>query len=71
MWREIIDSLMRSGMTQHQIAASCGISQAHVSDLMNGRRGKRLSFEIGERLRALHAERVPDAFCVRNGAKAG
>lgn len=57
MWKDIITSLMSSGMTQHQIAEAAGISQAHVSDLMTGKRGKRLSFEIGQRLSALHAKR--------------
>ncbi|MDV7397456.1 helix-turn-helix transcriptional regulator, partial [Arthrospira platensis SPKY1] len=57
MWKDIITSLVRSGMTQVQIAEAAGISQAHVSDLMNGRRGKRVSFDIGRRLEALHAKR--------------
>lgn len=56
-WKSIISNLQASGLTQVQIAEAAGISQAHVSDLMNGRRGKRVSFDIGRRLEALHAKR--------------
>jgi len=59
-WKSLIADLAKSGMTQKQIAAAAGISQPAVSALV---RGRTLSpvWEIGEKLRRLHAERCPAA----------
>lgn len=54
-WKERIAYLTtEAGMTQGQIAEEIGASQPHVSDLASGKRGKRLGFEIGQRLVALY-----------------
>ena len=55
-WKSLIADLAKLGLTQKQIAAAAGISQPAVSDLA---RGRTLSpvWEIGEKLRRLHAER--------------
>jgi predicted XRE-type DNA-binding protein len=57
MWKDIIAAIMKSGLSQHQIAAAVGVSQAHISDLAAGKRGKRIGFELGKRLQSLHEER--------------
>lgn len=56
-WNEIIGDIVASGMTQQEIAALVGTSQGHVSDILRGRRGKRVSFEIATRILALHKRR--------------
>lgn len=61
MWKDIVTALINSGLTQYEIAARVGISQPHVSDLANGHRGKRIGFELGNKLLALHAERCRDS----------
>lgn len=57
MWEKIISDLIASGLTQREIASRVGISQAHVSDLSLGRRGKRIGFEVGKALSDLHEHR--------------
>lgn len=34
---EVLDLLYDSGMTQSTLAARCGVSQKHVSEVLNGR----------------------------------
>lgn len=41
------------GLTQQAIAEEVGTSQGHISDLETGRRGKRPSFEIVQKLMTL------------------
>lgn len=41
------------GLTQQAIAEEVGTSQGHISDFETGRRGKRPSFEIAQKLIAL------------------
>jgi transcriptional regulator with XRE-family HTH domain len=53
-WKSLIQDLRSSGLTQHEIAEKTGCSQAYISDLSNGKRGKSMSYEIGMRLRDLH-----------------
>lgn len=54
-WKTRINYLTsEAGMTQSQIAEEIGSSQPHVSDLASGKRGKRLSFDVGQRLCALY-----------------
>lgn len=57
-WKTLIRDLQASGMTQHQIASACETGQSHISALARGDR-QCPSWNLGERLRALHAERVP------------
>lgn len=64
-WKSIIADLRSdelAGMTQVEIAEAAGCSQALVSDLSRGQRGRRLSHGIGERLLALHRLRVPSRY---------
>lgn len=56
-WTLLIRELQASGLTQQQIAALCDTGQSHISSLALGKR-KCPSWTLGERLRALHAERV-------------
>ena len=53
-WSKIIVDLQASGMTQSEIAEKAECSQGHISDLLNGRRGKAVSYAVGCRLLALH-----------------
>lgn len=55
-WKSLITDLLSVGMTQAQIGAACGMSQAGVSDLLN-ERTKDPGWSKGEKLRALHLER--------------
>lgn len=57
-WAKLISDLQQAGMTQAEIAASVGCSQPHISDIVNGRRGKQLTYVVGDGLVRLHAERV-------------
>ena len=59
-FQKIIRDLLESGMTQQQIAKSCGTGQSHVSCLARGDR-QEPRHSLGERLRALHAERCRSA----------
>lgn len=55
-WKTIISDLRAAGLTQSEIAQEAGTSQGHISDIANGKKGKHLSFEIGAKLLALHAQ---------------
>lgn len=61
MWKEIIQELLNTGLTQGQIAERVQVTQTHISNLLHEKRGKRLGFEIGTRLIALHREVCPAA----------
>ena len=52
-----IRDLRASGMTQKEMAASIGASQSYVSDLERGVRGKRIGFEVGQKLHTLWLEK--------------
>ena len=60
-WKNLIQDLRDSGLTQNEIADKAGCSQAYISDLSNGKRGKSVSYEIGTRLRDLHKSTVRKA----------
>lgn len=54
-WPRLIVDLQRF-MTQQEIADACGFSgQSHVCNLKNGTQ-KNVSYEVGEKLKALHAK---------------
>jgi transcriptional regulator with XRE-family HTH domain len=57
-WKALIQDLRASGLTQYEIAEKTGCSQAYISDLSNGKRGKSMSYEIGMRLRELHKAKI-------------
>lgn len=49
-WKNIILEIKAHGLTQAAIAAEIGTSQGHISDIETGKRGKRLSFELAQKL---------------------
>ncbi len=52
-----VKEILESGQfTQVSLGERLQCSQALVSALLNGKRGKRLSFELGSRLQEIHQE---------------
>ena len=49
-WHELIKQLTKAGFSQYEIADFVGCSQAQINALLHGRRGKRLSYEIAQKL---------------------
>lgn len=52
-WKNIIGDLVRSGLTQKQLAEKAGLPQSSVSELIKGTQ-KTVKWEVGETLIALH-----------------
>lgn len=52
-WQSKIVDLKEKGLTQTQIATEMNCSQNYVSDLENGKCGKRLGYEKGKNLETL------------------
>jgi len=52
-WKNLLSDLIASGMTQVQIAAKAGCTQASISDIANGKT-LQPSYSIGAVLVALH-----------------
>jgi len=52
----IISDLMKSGLTQMEIERRTGVDQSTISGLYTGKRGKRVSFDVANKLANLHAE---------------
>jgi transcriptional regulator with XRE-family HTH domain len=48
-----IAELMGAGLTQTEIARRTGIDQSTVSGIYTGRRGKRISYEVMQKLKSL------------------
>lgn len=55
-WKNIIQDLIDSGMTQAGIGSEIGRSQGFVGDLLSGRRTG-IEWEAGNKLLSLHKER--------------
>lgn len=55
-WKTLILELQESGLTQYEIAQACDTGQSHISGLARGAR-RSPGWELGERIRKLHAER--------------
>lgn len=53
-----INEILGTGITQEALAARLDCSQAAISAFKNGKRGKRPSRELGNRVAAVHAELV-------------
>lgn len=49
----IAKQLVGLGLSQAEIHRRCGVSQTAVSHLISGRRGKRTSFDVVQRLQSL------------------
>jgi transcriptional regulator with XRE-family HTH domain len=56
MWTSVVAALMRSGLTQSQLAGLCGVAQSTISDLHRGA-SRSPSFGLGQKLLQLQAER--------------
>ena len=52
--KKLVSELLEQGLTQKELASLACCSQSLISALRNGERGKRLSFQIGDRLNSLH-----------------
>jgi len=55
--KQVVSELLATGLTQQELADLIGCSQATINAFLNGNRGARPSFSIGQPLLALHAER--------------
>lgn len=61
------------GMSQKDLASKANVSQGYVSDLINGRRGRRLGYDVTQRLaRALKVRPIffSAEFAYANNAQA-
>jgi len=58
-WKNIIQDLVDSGMTRSEIARSCGVSSARITNLMKG--GSTVAYEVGDRLVSMWKLRVKNA----------
>lgn len=56
-WASIIRDLVeKGGLTQAQIAQKVGLSQPTISEILNSKKDRRISYEAGLRLVSLHTE---------------
>lgn len=63
-WSQLINDLQdkeKGNMTQKEIADSVPCSQNYISDLKTGKKGKRVSHEIGKGLEALYKQKISSA----------
>ena len=49
--------ILKSGMTQVELASAVGCAQSTISSLLNGIRGARISKALGDRLEEIHRQR--------------
>lgn len=52
----IAEQLIALGLSQSDVWKRAGVSQSTVSHILSGKRGKRTSFEVVQRLQALLVE---------------
>jgi hypothetical protein len=57
--KKVTLEILSTGLTEQQLAHLIPCSQSLINAFKSGKRGKRTSLVIGERLRAIHAERCP------------
>lgn len=53
-WQKMIQEMLAAGLQQQQLAEQLQCGQSHISDLYNGKRGKRVSYDLGIRIVDLH-----------------
>lgn len=53
-WSLIVSDLIAEGNTQQELGKKVGCSQGLINDLLHGRRGKRVSYDVGNALVQLH-----------------
>ncbi|WP_175154566.1 helix-turn-helix domain-containing protein [Achromobacter piechaudii] len=51
--KNIAEQLIALGLSQSEVWRRAGVSQSTVSHILTGKRGKRTSFEVVQRLQAL------------------
>lgn len=51
--KNIAEHLIALGLSQSEVWRRAGVSQSTVSHILTGKRGKRTSFEVVQRLQAL------------------
>ncbi|AZS80692.1 XRE family transcriptional regulator [Achromobacter spanius] len=51
--KNIAEQLIALGLSQSEVGRRAGVSQSTVSHILTGKRGKRTSFEVVQRLQAL------------------
>lgn len=56
-WQRLVQEIQATGLSQAQVGAAIGRSQAWVADVLSGRYDD-LKWRDGEALRRLHAEKV-------------
>ena len=61
--QQITRELLETGLTQQKLAQLAGCSQATISSFLNGKKGKRPSFAIVDRLLDLHRARCKPKNC--------
>lgn len=57
-WAKMIMDLNKSGLSSESIADLVGCTSDMVRKILNGQRGKHLSYNIGSELIKLHQEKV-------------
>jgi len=57
-WQSMINEILATGMLQQELAKKLACGQTYISDLSNGKRGKRVSYDLGVRIINLHREYV-------------
>ncbi|MDR3427961.1 hypothetical protein [Silvimonas sp.] len=55
-WQILIQTLLGRGLTQQEIADEAVCQQSNISALLHGKRGKRVTWEIGQALIRLEKE---------------
>ncbi|PIT11653.1 helix-turn-helix domain-containing protein [Snodgrassella alvi] len=53
-WQKLLKEIYASGLTQKEMAKKLGVSQPWVNAVLQGRRGKKVSFDIGMAIKSLH-----------------
>lgn len=58
-WQKILKEIYASGLTQKEIAQKIGVSQPWVNAALQGKRGKKVSFDTGLAIKNLHNKTKP------------
>jgi len=56
-WHTLVRDLLKTGLTQRQLAAAIGVTQGAVSQVLNAAGKRGFGFHSGNALLRLHAER--------------
>lgn len=53
-WQKLLKEIYAFGLTQNEIAQEIGVSQPWVNAALQGKRGKKVSFDVGVAIKNLH-----------------